>query len=131
MRISDWSSDVCSSDLTTLRAALSRCFHGVWLRDDAVHLPLFARRRFFHAGQPVAKRLGKGCLNDTCHFIDGTLTMNTYTRHRGQRAARSEEHTSELPSLMRISYAVLGLNKTTKQDPQHIPHHIYHITNHL
>src|SRR3546814_3534785 len=104
MRISDWSSDVCSSDLlvafaagaalrapgecdTTLRAALSRCFHGVWLRDDAVHLPLFARRRFFHAGQPVAKRLGKGCLNDTCHFIDGTLTMNTYTRHRGQRAA--------------------------------------------
>src|SRR3546814_2027178 len=34
-------------------------------------------------------------------------------RHRGEGRARSEEHTSELQSLMRISYAVFCLNKKT------------------
>src|SRR3546814_2850303 len=34
---------------------------------------------------------------------------------RAQRAARSEEHTSELQSLMRISYAVFCLKKKNKQ----------------
>src|SRR3546814_3685866 len=35
-------------------------------------------------------------------------------RHRGERAGRSEEHTSELQSLMRISYAVFCLKKKTQ-----------------
>src|SRR3546814_9739866 len=39
------------------------------------------------------------------HQIDQLL------RHRGRDAARSEEHTSELQSLMRISYAVFCLKK--------------------
>src|SRR3546814_2286358 len=37
---------------------------------------------------------------------------------RGRRADRSEEHTSELQSLMRISYAVFCLKKTKKQERQ-------------
>src|SRR3546814_7358243 len=37
-------------------------------------------------------------------------------RGRHDRCRRSEEHTSELQSLMRISYAVLGLNKKTTQN---------------
>src|SRR3546814_4759351 len=36
------------------------------------------------------------------------------------REARSEEHTSELQSLMRISYAVFCLKKTTKSDTIHV-----------
>src|SRR3546814_9730881 len=49
----------------------------------------------------------------------------------GQRHARSEEHTSELQSLMRISYAVFCLKKkiekidTLKFKPQHVPDIIY------
>src|SRR3546814_3151621 len=41
--------------------------------------------------------------------------------HRARRAARSEEHTSELQSLMRISYAVFCLKKKNT-------HHIHHLT---
>src|SRR3546814_2873355 len=37
---------------------------------------------------------------------------------------RSEEHTSELQSLMRISYAVFCLKKKTRNPPQHSPHPI-------
>src|SRR3546814_5542244 len=47
--------------------------------------------------------------------------------HSNQTSARSEEHTSELQSLMRISYAVFCLkkkknNKNTKHSSQHIKH---------
>src|SRR3546814_4769511 len=49
------------------------------------------------------------------------------THHRGEPvraevSQRSEEHTSELQSLMRISYAVFCLNKTKSCTPQHKPH---------
>src|SRR3546814_1135343 len=40
----------------------------------------------------------------------------------GRHAARSEEHTSELQSLMRISYAVFCLKKTTKKHSTHSTH---------
>src|SRR3546814_15532217 len=41
------------------------------------------------------------------HVTDDTVTFRT----RGEQTARSEEHTSELQSLMRISYAVFCLKK--------------------
>src|SRR3546814_8917688 len=44
-------------------------------------------------------------------------------RHRLHRDARSEEHTSELQSLMRISYAVFCLNKKPTSPPSHTTHH--------
>src|SRR3546814_9501884 len=46
-------------------------------------------------------------------------------RPRAEMAARSEEHTSELQSLMRISYDVFCLTKKTKQPPikKHMDHH--------
>src|SRR3546814_4234747 len=44
---------------------------------------------------------------------------------REQNLARSEEHTSELQSLMRISYAVFCLKKKTKTHKQHSPTYIY------
>src|SRR3546814_4032929 len=42
---------------------------------------------------------------------DGQLVARDGARQRRENVRRSEEHTSELQSLMRISYAVLGLNK--------------------
>src|SRR3546814_1970787 len=43
----------------------------------------------------------------------------TRCRHGSPGQARSEEHTSELQSLMRISYAVFHLNKTERQERRH------------
>src|SRR3546814_9496533 len=98
MRISDWSSDVCSSDLR--RRPLHRAVaegHDARLdrRDIAVGLlqqALAARGQV--EGEPGLAEL------DRIHVDD----------------VRSEEHTSELQSLMRISYAVFCLkNKTISQ----------------
>src|SRR3546814_7712069 len=81
MRISDWSSDVCSSDLFGPA--------GAW--------PLWQLRVLtFYAFTGVGW---------VCYFWAFTWL------HR----RRSEEHTSELQSLMRISYAVFCLKKKTKQ----------------
>src|SRR3546814_4138992 len=52
------------------------------------------------------------------HIIGVAFNYFTYRRHVIQRAARSEEHTSELQSLMRISYAVFCLKKQTQQNIQ-------------
>src|SRR3546814_3940509 len=58
----------------------------------------------------------------------GAHPLGEADRHRrlddDQRARRSEEHTSELQSLMRISYAVFCLKKKTKTITTH-PTHIY------
>src|SRR3546814_6263844 len=77
MRISDWSSDVCSSDL--LLASLP-------------------------APKNVDKLVGEGAkASGFQRGLQGVL-----------RGIRSEEHTSELQSLMRISYAVFCLKKKNK-----------------
>src|SRR3546814_1665554 len=105
MRISDWSSDVCSSDLVVdiaAGAALARHFgngvHGRLLAMDADLLD--ERLQGTHGGDvelpaaaaPVA-------------VADPALPQ------LGEDAERSEEHTSELQSLMRSSYAVFCLKK--------------------
>src|SRR3546814_6292974 len=71
-----------------------RCHHAVELEDEQVVdlLHKSARELGFHAQAQ-------------------TLEVH------GLCADRSEEHTSELQSLMRISYAVFCLNKKTKSDP--------------
>src|SRR3546814_8447650 len=82
MRISDWSSDVCSSDL-------------------------------------VPRSISRAC--HTPHPTGTTINNHNRTQHHTTHDARrtthdrSEEHTSELQSLMRISYAVFCLKKKTKK----------------
>src|SRR3546814_3211420 len=83
MRISDWSSDVCSSDLAAVCARAARACS--WSSDETS--PACTRK-------PAISRLSSWIASD--------------------RRARSEEHTSELQSLMRISYAVFCLKKQTK-----------------
>src|SRR3546814_3294412 len=98
MRISDWSSDVCSSDL-----CLSDFRCSGWPRQ--------------HSGGPWKDR--KGCLlpaaaaaRQSCAARCGPVHLHAWPL---SRPCRSEEHTSELQSLMRISYAVFCLKKKTEK----------------
>src|SRR3546814_6866543 len=98
MRISDWSSDVCSSDLLPKIFSLQKLGGG----ND--------RANGAHATQRPQALIhqcpGKG---------DGVLSVRIPVAIQGGEArrgqGRSEEHTSELQSLMRISYAVFCLKK--------------------
>src|SRR3546814_7444405 len=104
MRISDWSSDVCSSDLSCPPAPKGLRPFGRGPRKAS-----FRRVRRLRRGASTAGSGNNRSRNDcpvprTARAVRGT----------GQR---SEEHTSELQSLMRISYAVFCLKKkkNTKQ----------------
>src|SRR3546814_5169047 len=100
MRISDWSSDVCSSDLSLGREPAPRRHHQ---RRQA--------RRAFHLGGLHA------LLRRTLHGgLSGGLLLPDQRRCGAAFQGslhRSEEHTSDLQSLMRISYAVFCLKKKT------------------
>src|SRR3546814_4753088 len=94
MRISDWSSDVCSSDLRSRLAAL--------LDDGQEGLDVVQPIEF------ILPRCGRH--SRECSRLSRSRGR-TNLRMFAERAARSEEHTSELQSLMRISYAVFCLKK--------------------
>src|SRR3546814_7870525 len=94
MRISDWSSDVCSSDLRAGRAMAGRAM-------AEASAPPSPKRRAMPAS--IMPR----CISSRSR--GGTA------RPARMRAPRSEEHTSELQSLMRISYAVFCLKKKNTQ----------------
>src|SRR3546814_2570825 len=101
MRISDWSSDVCSSDLPIRRFRPIR--------------PVTAATFDGHPRAACVSLVGNP---QPCRSVDAGRCSQ---RQRGARAQctqqedpehdRSEEHTSELQSLMRISYAVFCLKK--------------------
>src|SRR3546814_10374389 len=120
MRISDWSSDVCSSDL----AGQQHCGG----RDDGatpqyfLHWPRFWSRlctphwkiclsfassiRFKKSCNERITAMRHFAMNDSTKAMDGSLTGC-----KRAEKLRSEEHTSELQSLIRISYAVFCLKK--------------------
>src|SRR3546814_3826892 len=101
MRISDWSSDVCSSDLGVEEVLVVAGADGCGGVAPAAHRCLrgFVKRLSVHVRtSPVEWRSGAG-------------GGRTAARQR----SRSEEHTSELQSLMRISYAVFCLKKKNTQ----------------
>src|SRR3546814_3525007 len=123
MRISDWSSDVCSSDLSTnetMTVAAARrlqnnavCFVGIGLPAKAANLARLTSSPdvvlIYESGPIGAKpsvlplSIGDGELAETADTVVPTGEIFRYWR--------SEEHTSELQSLMRISYAVFCLKK--------------------
>src|SRR3546814_6050286 len=108
MRISDWSSDVCSSDLLALPVSI-RLPHGPmqtslrWTSDWAISPD----------GSPAI--IGSIRLAISQRAISQGSKPNTESCKSAVRVealcCRSEEHTSELQSLMRISYAVFCLKK--------------------
>src|SRR3546814_8843964 len=121
MRISDWSSDVCSSDLLapsrgepTVRRRLPR-LRRARLRRPRPRCrlaPCGARRDRQgdprHGGTAGSRREGRG---DYRRRRCANASRREAVRGRRQGSWRSEEHTSELQSLMRISYAVFCLKK--------------------
>src|SRR3546814_10276028 len=119
MRISDWSSDVCSSDLTD--AAFTQILladllgRGLRQRGDE-----FDVARHHERGQlliaPGDQRSRFDALTFTQHdeghdLVLAGILLRTYPYDAAFRDGRSEEHTSELQSLMRISYAVFCLKQ--------------------
>src|SRR3546814_3456789 len=107
MRISDWSSDVCSSDLPARRWAPAgrrgaSCRPGAPRRPTGVSAS--GRKNRF-------RREALGCepLSVRAELVEAPFFLS---------ARRSEEHTSELQSLMRISYAVFCLKKKKKNKQQ-------------
>src|SRR3546814_3659379 len=116
MRISDWSSDVCSSDLLIGEAVrLGGLFSG---RSGGVRLGLAQ-------GHPTSLSVRVERSRDTHRDGARLMGVSTSLDTNGQTKVtppagvplripvlRSDEHTSELQSLMRISYAVFCLKKT-------------------
>src|SRR3546814_6913072 len=109
MRISDWSSDVCSSDLGMRHRyeslSASSCSHTI---GPGHAWPTCAQWR--HAMHPFSRQQQIRTAEAAA-----TRRVTTYIAGPGRAPAtpqgRSEEHTSELQSLMRISYAVFCLKK--------------------
>src|SRR3546814_5318183 len=109
MRISDWSSDVCSSDLSRFLnsavAALNSSSTSLMKgsidpptsRNSSSLTALWRSGRMWISSQP-------------CRAVPSIVAS---------RSSRSEEHTSELQSLMRISYAVFCLKKKTTKNRIH------------
>src|SRR3546814_6395383 len=137
MRISDWSSDVCSSDLSGLSVEAK------WTAPDGVTvgelrhpapalLELVGLASYVHKGAftlltdlkldgdiapgtaiPLRAHLSWLACSDTL-CVPERATLDLRLTAGDGTIDRSEEHTSELQSLMRISYAVFCLKKNTK-----------------
>src|SRR3546814_1617522 len=127
MRISDWSSDVCSSDLAQLLDAADGL--EARLRDARAEIEAIAgsndnpvreamqemlRQRLWlqqHGDGASLEQLRavRDSIEDARRRIDRQLVEV----ERARAPQRSEEHTSELQSLMRISSAVFCLKKNT------------------
>src|SRR3546814_8908042 len=138
MHISDWSSDVCSSDL------YGRNLYG---RERAIVVIAFDAGQSIDqllvahhetdspTGHVVAFAHGEELDGDIARTLDlhdgrrhiaveGDVGVSQIVNHQnivlfGQGDDRSEEHTSELQSLMRISYAVFCLKKKNKTTTNH------------
>src|SRR3546814_3463130 len=115
MRISDWSSDVCSSDLScavsTLKLPVMMPLPPViadWMRGAEIT----SSSRMMAKMRPTLSRVASPKrLAPSVSKLKETAGRPSWSR--------SEEHTSELQSLMRISYAVFCLKKKIKCD-QHL-----------
>src|SRR3546814_2011373 len=105
MRISDWSSDVCSSDLLEIYAAHRR------VRRSAAPCAGGGVRRRGSGGGASLRPNRRRPKPDRGDDARGPARGDDGTARRGHDGQRSEEHTSELQSLMRISYAVFCLKK--------------------
>src|SRR3546814_4804404 len=109
MRISDWSSDVCSSDLAVVLATGAPHDRSLGIPGD--DLPGVIGSAAFvgwYNGYPEFATLEPPLGGSGAVIIgNGNVALDV------ARILRSEAHTSELQSLMRLSYAVFCLKKKT------------------
>src|SRR3546814_9514508 len=125
MRISDWSSDVCSSDLFT-EGDQVRAGQALYQIDPAPYEAQVANAR----AALVRARSSIASTAALARRYNDLVKINAISRQEAENAvtsaqqaeadvsaqqamlrSRSEEHTSELQSLMRLSYAVFCLKK--------------------
>src|SRR3546814_8467251 len=137
MRISDWSSDVCSSDLapdaaggvrgreqSAAAAFLIRTQDIAWLLSHAARRGVGSFMVHNHRGRGVDRRFDRERARhkpaevvslpralSKLGFCSRTEALRLIKAGRVRVGGRSEEHTSELKSLIRISYAVFCLKK--------------------
>src|SRR3546814_3448021 len=126
MRISDWSSDVCSSDLDNQRDNRAKLARPQLPNVKVSNLRIAVLDRVTdlllqfsgdgrvdqYGGRVLHQAPGPASDHDRPNKTHGCI-------HPDPSEVRSEEHTSELQSLMRISYAVFCLKKKTKANIQH------------
>src|SRR3546814_7527696 len=115
LRISDWSSDVCSSDLGAISSPM----------ESSGGFEITANEEYPGPAQVEAGAAPSGVFTPSCsgsgksprvrmrYPLKSVIGMSPQRARSSapRRRARSEEHTSELQSLMRISYAVFCLKK--------------------
>src|SRR3546814_3349663 len=117
MRISDWSSDVCSSDLVTggleLKAALIVPHAERWAGPSLLFEPYLHIMNFeFCVGVfSICEGVGSALWLRENNLDGSAADRIGQPQWKPSLINRSEEHTSELQSLMRISYAVFCLKK--------------------
>src|SRR3546814_5299728 len=114
MRISDWSSDVCSSDLKKrVTSAIGTFSTEYEIDSESVFKSVTSYSRIRFRSLSDANRTAiPGQLS---RMDDLTRTFQQEVRFNFRRNWRSEEHKSELQSLMRISYAVFCLKNKKKK----------------
>src|SRR3546814_2368871 len=119
MRISDWSSDVCSSDLDALLAparALGKDRHFTYITSIAEEDAYYTSGASAGFGvrlayDPFAQVVVIAEAYEGAPALTAGIDRSARISSIGTSSGRSEEHTSELQSLMRISYAVFCLKK--------------------
>src|SRR3546814_9152471 len=110
MRISDWSSDVCSSDLITIEDESGIVNALLWARHfERQRRAVMASRPMLIEGEVQRSKEGVVHLMAS-RVVDHTAMLDALGDER------SAEHTSELQSLMRISYAVFCLKKKKNKE---------------
>src|SRR3546814_6282603 len=132
MRISDWSSDVCSSDLASVPDGLVKPYAELLLEERTGSIGIIPSEAFAEKTPPSDADVQAFYAKNSRRYMVperrvvryapitydalGAAVAPTGAEIQRFYTARSEEHTSELQSLMRISYAVFCLKKkNTKQ----------------
>src|SRR3546814_1541641 len=129
MRISDWSSDVCSSDLMFLICTYSNrapstaqslqnaanCFQPIRTPESVDNA--FSTIDWTHRNKRQTRPAQRRSTKQSCQSTIGV--SYPWRMCLVRPSDRSEEHTSELQSLMRISYAVFCLKKKNSTHTSH------------
>src|SRR3546814_10856420 len=135
MRISDWSSDVCSSELTTIIFVSAPDAENPLRRRQWTAKGTNRKQNSTLAGTPERRATlarGAEAVRRTTRLRENAVQTCRRSgsppsaRHTLSARRRSEEHTSELQSLMRISYALLR-----SKQKNHITNYLYRINQHL
>src|SRR3546814_4558715 len=120
MRISDWSSDVCSSDLAPTHKLTQPWKFTVFTGEGLIKLADELKKQYKKSvskddyskkkGESIREKvLQSGAVIAICLSESGKIPKWEELAAVASAVQRSEEHTSELQSLMRISYAVFCL----------------------